>query len=483
MQYEDIVKDALSRFGDAIASGYMGRVAIQNEYEVSESVARRINSEVSRLFQNPEKLIEREPDVEKSEWLYDKKYYYNEDTDSYITFISSSPKPVVTPGHIHRAMKRAYSNWDGNPATINEIARQFSFPRPWFVEYKRIHEWTHDSEPFSSEEIVSRDIDEMIEDALQMKRQALYERYERKEWDTIREEAAKFREFDRYVQQPLIQLITDTLPKYSPPQATRLRTDLGAVAAVISPFDLHYGKYGWEDEVRRGYSREEAERLLMEKTAGLLEVIQRWNVEKIYVGIGSDFMHIDNYQGTTTSGTPQDTDGTIAQIIVEGSMLAAKCLDMLRQVAPLEVFCVTGNHDVAQSVNMAMFMYAWYKEADDVTVHMDFKPRQYTTYGDNLLVFAHGDKPRDHKELARKVPLEAPRDMWGQTKHAMVFVGDLHFKRVEDFDGIHMLQMPSLSGDDRWHERNGYNTNTRAMAGYVIDPLKGLVADIYDPVV
>ena len=115
-------------------------------------------------------------------WFHTDAYTYNADADTYITFLRSAPKPITMPGDVHRAMQRAYSNWDGNPGTINEICRQFSFPRAWFVEYKSVHGWTHDKEPFTNEEIMSRKTEDMVDDALEQRRSVLFQKFEQEKW-------------------------------------------------------------------------------------------------------------------------------------------------------------------------------------------------------------------------------------------------------------------------------------------------------------
>ena len=56
---------------------------------------------------------------------------------------------------------------------INEICRTFGIRRDWFMEMKSILGWTHDSEPFTDEEVQSRPQEDMVKDVLQMKKLSL----------------------------------------------------------------------------------------------------------------------------------------------------------------------------------------------------------------------------------------------------------------------------------------------------------------------
>jgi hypothetical protein len=70
-----------------------------------------------------------EPEDNGAALFFEEDYTYNRDSDTYITFLDSAPKPILILGVKHRAMVRAYSNWDGQPSTINEICRQLSGKR------------------------------------------------------------------------------------------------------------------------------------------------------------------------------------------------------------------------------------------------------------------------------------------------------------------------------------------------------------------
>lgn len=87
------------------------------------------------------------------------RYWYNKDDDRYITVIKGVNEPIVTSGADYRAICQAYSNFAGGASTLNQMAMQFGMPRPWLIQYLRIHGVTHDKEPFSSEELMERSTD------------------------------------------------------------------------------------------------------------------------------------------------------------------------------------------------------------------------------------------------------------------------------------------------------------------------------------
>jgi predicted phosphodiesterase len=428
-----------------------------------------------------EKLPDEKDTESGSSLLFTDKYIYNKDQDTYVTFLErTAGKNVIISGSAHRAMKDAYSNWTGKPESINEICRTFSMPRPWFVEYKTVHEWTHDSEPVTKEELLTKDEDELVEDILQKKTLSLLKKVEKAGWRKTQQNADKWVNFEHNVLHTFESHIYKNLPSYKPPMLN-LKKSNEPFAVVLSPFDLHYGKYGWEDETGSSYSREEARSLLIKHTTLLCEDIVKFGKpEKIICGSGSDWLHIDNPHGTTTRGTPQDIDGTYSQIVIEGSELAHDHVEMLRQVAPVEWIPVPGNHDRASALTVMLYLRAVYKDSKDVTIKSSPARRQYVLYGDSLLGFSHGDtvKPAD----CHAVMVKEASAMWAQSKFQYMFTGHLHHEVIREIHGITTIQLKSLSGIDRFHSNNGYITSGRSLQAFVVSQDRGITAQLVSPV-
>jgi hypothetical protein len=418
--------------------------------------------------------------VEDANLIYDEKYTYNKETDTYITFLDRCKVRIQLSGSQHRAMKDAYSNWSGKPETINEICRTFGMRRDWFIEYKSVHGWTHDSEPVTTEELLTRNEDDMVEDILQKKKQSLYKAFEKKKWRMIQADHEKWQNFDQNVYQPLLAHVQKNLPKYVAPSLNLGKSD-EPFAVVLSPFDLHYGKHGWEDETGSSYSRQEAKDLLFDHTTQLGKLIARFGKpEKIICGSGSDWLHIDNPQGGTTRGTPQDCDGTYSQILIEGSELAHDHVEMLRQIAPVEWFPVPGNHDRSSAMTIMLYLQAIYAKSKDVKVVVNPKRRQYTLYGDSLLGFSHGDSVKVGD--AHAVMTKEAADLWSQSNYQYWFTGHLHHEVIREIHGLTTIQLKSLSGMDRFHSNNGYITSGRALQAFVVSQDRGIVAQLVSPV-
>lgn len=413
-----------------------------------------------------------ELDSLKVNYEYGEKFHYDEKNDAYIFYIRG--RVLRFNGIAIRAMKDSYSNLVSRGLTINQICAAYEIPRDIFTRIKTYLGWTKDSLPLTNEELIDVDVDQVTDDLVQKKIFSISQKYNQKLTKYTEDAAAKYISLTTNELNPFISLINKAQENYQRP--TFVLSQHKETALVISPFDLHYGKYAWFGETNDTYNRDIARKRLIESTNKLLSDAKIYNPEKIIVPIGSDFFHIDKPEKTTTAGTPQDTDGTYVQIMVEGNMLMVDFIELLRQVAPVELYLAAGNHDYNSSIMLQQYLSAYYKDTADVTVFNMQTNRQYSLYGETLLGFTHGDTAKI-KDLPMLMANEA-KEIWSKAKNKAFFVGHLHSEKIVDVSGVKIYQMPSLSGSDRWHHNNGYIGSVKGMAAYVVDKTEGIKVTI-----
>ena len=198
---------------------------------------------------------------------------------------------MVVTGLNHRSMKASYSNWDGNPQTLNQVCRKFGVARKWFHEYKTVHGWTHDSDPFSVEEMKSRTVDDLSNDALEQKRLAVWQETERLKWRASQADAEKWNKLEQSFITPLHDLIKSTTLKHTPFPAIKLARARRPFALVTGTGELHYGKAGWKMQSGNEYNRDIAAARLR---AGISHVIEetalRGKPDEVILAFGDDFL-------------------------------------------------------------------------------------------------------------------------------------------------------------------------------------------------
>lgn len=424
--------------------------------------------------------VEREP--EPHDYFLSADYLYNERDDTYVTFVPAAPKPITLSGDTHRGIIRAYSSSDGQPATLNEIARTFGIVRAHLVGYLRVHGMTHDREPFTPEELMTRSDDALLDDALQMRRMAIHKKLERAKWTETLKDAQKWREVEAHVLTPLLA----ALKTREPAKVRRLALPDASepFAAVVGISDFHHGKYSDAGENWTAFNRDIARQRLFDATADLLSRLRLYGrPEVIYVPIGSDFLHVDNDKGETTSGTPQDSDGTPAEMLVTGAALLEEWIATLTQVAPVELVLMSGNHDRMMGLALLMVLEATFRNHPGVTARMDRTPRTYRAYGRNLIGFIHGDGVKKTRDIAGHMAQEAA-EHWAHCTHKTAYTGHLHNERTETdtIFNVTRRQLPSLAGTDRWHARNGFIGAPASLPLYLHSKERGLVGVLYSPV-
>ena len=409
-----------------------------------------------------------------------KNYWYDENMDIYVFYSKNKKEPFFISGEVVNSILADYSSHVGKGATVEEISRKHILPSDNVREIIKILGKTHSSSPYTDEDLKSLNEHELVENLLKMKEEQILQKAQRIEFSFIKKDAEKWRDFQKNALEDIFEKIDKAANSYKVPKLdfNISNKNKRRFAAVMTPTDFHYGKYGWCDESGTDFTREIAENRLVEKTSEAISLVTHFGIpEKFVVGAGSDWFHIDTWGGTTTAGTPQDTDGNFSQIFIEGCDLAVRYIDILRQVAPVEIILMSGNHDRQNSLSVLNYLYAWYRDCPDVSVRRNPAPRQYVTYGTSLLGFTHGDKP-NLKYLPSIMSIEA-KEEWGRSENRMWFTGDKHHEVTLDIGGVQIYQMPCLSGDDRWHVQNGFTTSRKALSAYLIDIEKGMFSSVY----
>ena len=374
-------------------------------------------------------------------------------------------------------MKKAYSDWDGNPSTINEICRRFAIPRDQFQELKAVHGWTHESEPFTREEVLSREVEDLADDAFQQRRQAVWESFEKKRWHQVKLDAEKWNSLEQNFIQPLQDHITSLAPIHEYPHLN-LKSARNPFAVVTSAGELHYGGHGWIMETGEEFNRQDAaDRLAYARNLMLEEVIDRGKPEVFYYAAGHDYFNCDTDKQTTTKGTDQEMDGTTAQALAEGLDLAAQDIEILSMVAPVVVLSVPGNHDRLLTIALIKFLEAWNRNNDQVTVKFSARSRAYELYGETCLAFLHGDGAIRPNNYVATMLEEAP-ELCTEASFRAFFSGHLHSEVVRELVAGKHFQMSSLRGRDKFHEKNAYLSDA-ALCSYVVDKKSGVKSTIF----
>lgn len=275
------------------------------------------------------------------------------------------------------------------------------------------------------------------------------------------------------------ELVADVIrfaPKYVPINYKKI--DQGQLLE-INIFDLHFGKLCWGLETGDNYDTKIARKRYLAAISDIISKVQCYDIKKILFPIGNDFFNSDNLNNTTTAGTPQDEDVRWQKTFKAGRELLIEGIDMLTQIAPVDVVVVQGNHDWERSFYVGDVLSCWYNNNKDVTVNNEPTPRKYYKFGKCLIAYTHGNNEKV-LDLPLLVASERP-DLWAETKYREIHIGHLHHKKeikfmsTQETKGVVIRYMRSLSGTDAWHNLKGYKGGIQACEAFVWDENVGMV--------
>jgi hypothetical protein len=248
----------------------------------------------------------------------------------------------------------------------------------------------------------------------------------------------------------------------------------------IDLFDIHFGKLAHREEVGEDYDLNIAVERFKAAVASLLGRVNLSTVERIMFPVGQDLINVDNLQGTTTGGTPQDTDSRFHKIVKTVKRVLIETIDHLSKIAPVDVVISVGNHDEQTSFMIGEMLEAYYHTSETVNIFNDASLRKYYQFGKVGIMLTHGNKEK-WAMLGMIFAAENPK-LWAATEFRYIKIGHFHHNKKEttlhtqEFQGFTVQICPSLSGSDAWHRGKGFQSLKQAKAS-LYDREEGLVGE------
>ncbi len=251
----------------------------------------------------------------------------------------------------------------------------------------------------------------------------------------------------------------------------------------VNIFDLHLGKLCWGEEVNNNYDVKIASKRFMYALNTLIERSKGFDIDRIVFPVGNDFFNADNVDNTTTQGTRQDEDVRWQKSFKMGHGLLENGIDLLREIAPVDIVVIPGNHDVTKSFYLGEVLGAFYRNDKNVNVNNSANPRKYYEYGNVLIGYTHGNNEKI--ERLRSLMAWEAKEAWARTVYKEFHIGHQHRKLsvkhitkadfIQEELGIIVRSMSSLAGTDSWHNQQGYVGPTRAAEAFLWNFEAGLM--------
>lgn len=251
----------------------------------------------------------------------------------------------------------------------------------------------------------------------------------------------------------------------------------GDKCLLIDIADLHLNLLASVFTTGNEYNCEIAKKLFFNTLQNIISRTSMYNFQKVIFCIGGDMLNGDNLKGSTTKGTPQDSDIHYYDASEFLTEMVVSAIDLLKEQlkAKIDVIYITGNHDEVTGFQLAKFVDAWYR--NDINVSVDYKPlpRKYYVFGKSLLVFAHNGKIN---KLPALIADEA-RQYWSSIETTDVFLQHLHSESVLlEENNIRIQRLPTISAKSKWTNDGGYNSK-RQCKSFIYDLEDGLTDVLY----
>lgn len=266
------------------------------------------------------------------------------------------------------------------------------------------------------------------------------------------------------------------------PKRPERKSDTDQLLYEVVVADPHIGMYATKSETRGDdYDNKEASRRVLE---GAHEVLERERDKRPHVvnlTLLGDTLHADGRIPTTErSGNILDTDTRYEKIVDRVCDIATEGVAMCSQYgAEVRVVVVPGNHDPNSSVWLKQVLKAAYNNCDHVTVDDSQSPRKSLTWGENLLVWAHGDQVKRNM-WASVIPTEFRKE-WGKTRYHHLKLGHIHHQKkippltIDEQSGLLIEYLPAVCPSDAWHVGAGYLGAQKGILGYLYHKGDGLI--------
>lgn len=260
--------------------------------------------------------------------------------------------------------------------------------------------------------------------------------------------------------------------KTLPQTEIRIKNGTGNLL-VIDPADVHIGKLSKAFETGENYNNNIAVKRVIKGVRGIIEKTKGFRISQILFIGGNDILHIDTPTRTTTSGTPQDTDGMWYENFLIAKQLYIDVLSDLLKISDVHFVFNPSNHDYMSGFFLADVIKTYFKNCKNITFDCSIMHRKYYTWNNNLIGTTHGDGAKE--DLLPLLMAQESKD-WSTTKHRYIYTHHIHHKKSKDYIGVTVESLRSPSGTDGWHHKNGYQHSPKAIEGFIHCPVHGQVA-------
>lgn len=265
----------------------------------------------------------------------------------------------------------------------------------------------------------------------------------------------------------LLRLIRETVESLS---VELVRADPVSAPAVVHAdlcnlftfTDCHLGAMAWHREGGADWDLKIAEATLLGAMQAMIS--QSPAAHTAVINIQGDFLHTDGKTPVTPAHKHVlDADSRYPKIrraairvIREMTRLA------LERHAAVHLIVAEGNHDEEGAGWLSDCFAVHYENEPRITVNDSDLPFYVVEWGQTMLGVHHGHKVKN-EQLPLLFAAQFP-EAWGRTKRREIHCGHRHHRDEKEYNGVTVVQHPTLAARDAYAARGGWIADRAAQA-------------------
>ena len=226
--------------------------------------------------------------------------------------------------------------------------------------------------------------------------------------------------------------------------------------------DYHLGMLAWHKEGGSDWNISIAERTIIAALQQMIE--QSPKAHTAVINIQGDFLHTDGKTPVTpASKHVLDADSRFPKIRKSAIRVIRSMVNMsLHRHQEVHLIIAEGNHDEEASGWLADLFSVHYEEEPRVTVNDSVLPFYVFEWGNTMLGIHHGHKVKN-ESLPLLFAAQFPQE-WGRTTRREIHCGHRHHRDEKEYNGVTVVQHPTLAARDAYAARGGWIADRAAWA-------------------
>jgi predicted phosphodiesterase len=415
------------------------------------------------------------PEYLNSDLEFSDKYVYNKGEDEYIFLMDKRfGKNVKLEGSSVRSLIKNYSNFDGNPDSLNKVSNNYGIPRNILIAILKIMGITHDSLPCAPEEIAEKSIETLRDECLMNKRFALAQEIQKADWKETEKAAKEWNAFKLGKFNPFVEAI-DTWEAPTMGYIDTLDVDRDDKTFMVILTDTHIGelvKHTWEGKTFN------SQKAVANIISYLTQIAKKLSERKVVPSecklvIMGDILN-SFVDGMTRKGTKLHNDIINADLFKVGLDVIVTFVQTLRSIfESVDISCVKGNHD-SELIYAVYYSASRYFENDD---NIKWKISDYWLdsfrVNNSYFIYSHGKDDVNHiglpatngkkfESFVQSLLLARAKSGELMGVESKYFIsGHLHSYQHNELNDFEQIQVPASVDADDFAESLGFRSRAR----------------------